>query len=56
LGARTRSEFKAVNHRNRNFTPDKMKTRVALIEQSICSSLIAWIARRPRGARALQHG
>ncbi len=29
------SKFKAVNHRDRNFTPGKMKTWMALIEQSI---------------------
>jgi transposase len=29
------SKFKAVNHRDRNFTSGKMQTRMALIEQSI---------------------
>lgn len=29
------SKFKAVNHRDRNFTSGKMKTRMALLEQSI---------------------
>jgi transposase len=33
------SKFKAVNHRYRNFTPGKMKTRMALIEQSIAEYL-----------------
>jgi len=33
------SKFKAVNHRDRNFTPGKMKTRMALIEQSIAEYL-----------------
>lgn len=29
------SKFKAVNHRDRNFTSGKMKLRMELIEQSI---------------------
>jgi len=29
------SKFKAVNHRDRNFTSGKMRTRLALTEQSI---------------------
>jgi Transposase DDE domain len=33
------SKFKAVNHRDRNFTSGKMKTRMALIEQSIVEYL-----------------
>ena len=33
------SKFKAVNHRDRNFTSGKMKTRMALIEQSIAEYL-----------------
>jgi hypothetical protein len=33
------SKFKAVNHRDRNFTPGKMKTRMGLIEQSITEYL-----------------
>src|SRR3984893_2739262 len=33
------SKFKAVNHRDRNFTSGKMKTRMALIEQSITEYL-----------------
>jgi transposase len=33
------SKFKAVNHRDRNFTSGKMKTRMALIEQSISEYL-----------------
>ena len=33
------SKFKAVNHRDRNFTSNKMKTRMALIEQSITEYL-----------------
>ena len=33
------SKFKAVNHRDRNFTSGKMKTRMALIEQSIVGYL-----------------
>ena len=33
------SKFKAVNHRDQNFTSGKMKTRVALIEQSIAEYL-----------------
>jgi len=33
------SKFKAVNHRDRNFTAGKMKTRLALIEQSIAEYL-----------------
>jgi transposase len=33
------SKFKAVNHRDRNFTSGKMKTRMALIEQSIADYL-----------------
>ena len=33
------SKFKAVNHRDRNFTRGKMKTRMALIEQSIAEYL-----------------
>ena len=33
------SKFKAVNHRDRNFTSAKMKTRMALIEQSIAEYL-----------------
>jgi hypothetical protein len=32
-------KFKAVNHRDRNFTSGKMKTRMALIEQSITEYL-----------------
>ena len=34
------SKFKAVNHRDRNFTSGKMKTRMALIEQSIADYLM----------------
>jgi transposase len=34
------SKFKAVNHRDRNFTSGKMKTRMALIEQSIAEYLM----------------
>jgi hypothetical protein len=34
------SKFKAVNHRDRNFTSGKMKTRMALIEQSISEYLM----------------
>ena len=33
------SKFKAVNHRDRNFTSGKMQTRMALIEQSIVEYL-----------------
>ena len=33
------SKFKAVNHRDRNFTSGKMKTRMALIERSISEYL-----------------
>jgi transposase len=33
------SKFKAVNHRDRNFTSGKMKTRMAMIEQSIAEYL-----------------
>ncbi len=33
------SKFKAVNHRDRNFTSGKMKTRMGLIEQSIAEYL-----------------
>jgi hypothetical protein len=33
------SKFKAVNHRDRNFTSGKMKTRMSLIEQSITEYL-----------------
>ena len=33
------SKFKAVNHRDRNFTSNKMKTRMALIEKSIAKYL-----------------
>jgi transposase len=33
------SKFKAVNHRDRNFTSGKMRTRMALIEQSITEYL-----------------
>ncbi len=33
------SKFKAVNHRDRNFTSGKMQTRMALIEQSIVGYL-----------------
>lgn len=33
------SKFKAVNHRDRNFTSGKMKTRMALVEQSIVEYL-----------------
>ena len=33
------SKFKAVNHRDRNFTTGKMKTRMTLIEQSIAEYL-----------------
>jgi transposase len=33
------SKFKAVNHRDRNFTSGKMKMRMALIEQSIAAYL-----------------
>src|SRR6202171_2689002 len=33
------SKFKAVNHRDRNFTSGKMKTRMELIEQSIAEYL-----------------
>jgi hypothetical protein len=33
------SKFKAVNHRDRNFTSGKMKTRMALIEESIAEYL-----------------
>jgi len=33
------SNFKAVNHRDRNFSSGKMKTRMALIEQSIAEYL-----------------
>lgn len=33
------SKFKAVNHRDRNFTRGKMQTRMALIEQSIAAYL-----------------
>ena len=33
------SKFKAVNHRDRNFTSGKMATRMALIEQSIAEYL-----------------
>jgi len=33
------SKFKAVNHRDRNFTSNKMKTRMALIEKSIAEYL-----------------
>jgi transposase len=33
------SKFKAVNHRDRNFTRGKMKTRMTLIEQSIVEYL-----------------
>ena len=33
------SKFKAVNHRDRNFTSGKMRTRMALIEQSIVEYL-----------------
>jgi transposase len=33
------SKFKAVNHRDRNFTSGKMATRIALIEQSIAEYL-----------------
>ena len=33
------SKFKAVNHRDRNFTSGKMRTRMALIEQSIAEYL-----------------
>jgi transposase len=33
------SKFKAVNHRDRNFTSGKMQTRMALIEQSIAEYL-----------------
>src|SRR5437667_10207037 len=33
------SKFKAVNHRDRNFTSGKMQTRMALIEQSISEYL-----------------
>jgi transposase len=33
------SKFKAVNHRDRNFTSGKMKTRMALIEQHIAEYL-----------------
>jgi transposase len=33
------SKFKAVNHRDRNFTSGKMQTRMALIEQSIAAYL-----------------
>jgi transposase len=33
------SKFKAVNHRDRNFTSGKMRTRMALIEQSISEYL-----------------
>ena len=34
------SKFKALNHRDRNFTSGKMKTRMALIEQSIAEYLM----------------
>jgi len=34
------SKFKAVNHRDRNFTSAKMKTRMALIEESIAEYLM----------------
>ncbi len=34
------SKFKAVNHRDRNFTSGKMKTRMALIERSIAEYLV----------------
>ncbi len=34
------SKFKAVNHRDRNFTSGKMKTRMALIEESIAEYLM----------------
>ncbi len=55
------SKFKAVNHRDRNFTRAKMKTRMALIEESIAEYLMHLdrmdrreTPRNPRKAARLQ--
>jgi transposase len=55
------SKFKAVNHRDRNFTSAKMKTRMALIEASIAEYLMHLdrmdrkeTPRNPRKAARLQ--
>jgi len=55
------SKFKAVNHRDRNFTTAKMKTRMALIEESIAEYLMHLdrmdrkeTPRNPRKAARLQ--
>ena len=55
------SKFKAVNHRDRNFTSGKMKTRMALIEESIAEYLMHLdrmdrkeTPRNPRKAARLQ--
>jgi hypothetical protein len=49
------SKFKAVNHRDRNFTSAKKKTRMALIEESIAEYLMHLdIARRPGVADRLR--
>ncbi len=52
------SKFKAANHRDRNFTSAKMKTRMALIEESVAEYLVHLdrkeTPRNPRKAVRLQ--
>ena len=48
LVAIDRSKFRAVNNRDKNFTPAKMKRRMEQINESICGRWIRPIGQSPR--------
>ncbi len=53
------SKFKAVNNRDKNFTPTKLQRRIEQVEESIARYMAAWTrltGRRPRSPRPSRPG